>query len=51
MDNYIKCYENAFSDEFCDNTITKFESSYTEHEEREKHSLLKSIYKKVVTLE
>ena len=33
MDNYIKCYENAVTDEFCDNTITKFESSYIEHEE------------------
>ena len=33
MDNYIKCYENAVTNEFCDDTITKFESSYTEHEE------------------
>ena len=33
MDNYIKCYENAVTDEFCDLVITKFESQYFEHEE------------------
>ena len=36
MDNYIRCYENAVTDEFCDNTITKFESSYTLNTKRKK---------------
>ena len=33
MDNYIRCYENAITNEFCDLLITKFESQYFEHEE------------------
>ena len=33
MDNYIRCYENAVTDEFCDLIVTKFESQYFEHEE------------------
>ena len=33
MDNYIRCCENAVTNEFCDETVTKFESSYTEHED------------------
>ena len=37
MDNYIRCYENAVTNELCDNTVTKFESSY--FEEHERHDL------------
>ena len=33
MDNYIRCYENAVTDDFCDLLTTKFESQYFEHEE------------------
>ena len=33
MDNYIRCYENAVTNEFCDLLTTKFESQYFEHEE------------------
>ena len=35
MDNFIRVYQNAFSDELCDRLISKFES--TELEERERH--------------
>ena len=35
MDNFIRVYQNAFSDEVCDRLISKFES--TELEERERH--------------
>ena len=34
MDNFIRVYQNAFSDELCDKLISKFES--TELEERER---------------
>ena len=35
MDNFIRVYQNAFSNELCDRLISKFES--TELEERERH--------------
>ncbi len=37
MDNFIRVYENAFSNELCDRLISKFES--TELEERERHDM------------
>ena len=37
MDNFIRVYQNAFSNELCDRLISKFES--TELEERERHDL------------
>ena len=37
MDNFIRVYQNAFSDELCDRLISKLES--TELEERERHDL------------
>ena len=33
MDNYIKCYDNVVTDEFCDDIVSKFESDYTQHEQ------------------
>ena len=35
MENYIRCYDNVVSDEFCDNMIHQFESL---PEQYEKHS-------------
>ena len=37
MDNYIRVYENAFSDELCDRLINKFES--TPEGDRERHDM------------
>ena len=33
MDNYIKCYDNAVTDEFCDMCVLKFENDYIAHEQ------------------
>ena len=33
MDNYIKCYDNVVTDEFCDDIVSKFENDYTQHEQ------------------
>ena len=37
MDNFIRVYQNAFSNELCDRLISKFES--TELEDRERHDM------------
>ena len=36
MDNFIRVYQNAFSDELCDRLISKFESTELE---RERHDM------------
>ena len=38
MDNYIKCYDNVVTDEFCENAVTKFEGDYTQHEQWPKNN-------------
>ena len=39
MDNYIKCYDNVVTDEFCENAVTKFEGDYTQHEQWPKDNI------------
>ena len=37
MDNFIRVYENAFSDELCDRLIRKFE--FTPDSNKERHDM------------
>ena len=45
MDNFIRVYENAFSNELCDRLINKFE--YTPDSNKERHDMGEIHFSKV----